>query len=364
MKLRGFFCILFVSLPFGAARSVDFDCIEIPFNPEERPLDCDNPDHPGYDPLWCACLKTYLTNNRMGEPATIEQAMILVVAEPTMGKYLLSVPSGTLDLGGIEVGDPIGEFLIDVPIPGAPQNFYVDMGMFVTEAGADFLAFEIIVIDTNEASKEIFVYDPMDAEHAWGLIYQGTVLSYGPGKGFELEFEYVQDPAAHRPGANNTGIEQGDLISPNFSVPVMLIFPLPETKMFRLPLDTSPLEVVTLMDQLLTDPMNPVQREFFEEIDLVESVEDDFRRGDANENGSVELADAVGIIYTLFTGAGPVDCPDAADADDNGILEITDVTNVLTYLFLEGDPPVDPGPNQCGPDVNADSLEPCSYTDC
>ncbi|MBI4582979.1 MAG: hypothetical protein HY717_03000, partial [Planctomycetes bacterium] len=52
-------------------------------------------------------------------------------------------------------------------------------------------------------------------------------------------------------------------------------------------------------------------------------------------------------------------CPDAADVDDNGELEITDAIRILTYLFLGDDPPPFPGPRACGGDPTADTLDPC-----
>lgn len=49
------------------------------------------------------------------------------------------------------------------------------------------------------------------------------------------------------------------------------------------------------------------------------------------------------------------------DADSNGRLEITDPIRVLGYLFLGGGAPPGPGPAFCGPDPTPDGLDPCSY---
>ena len=39
---------------------------------------------------------------------------------------------------------------------------------------------------------------------------------------------------------------------------------------------------------------------------------------------------------------------DAADADDNGRLELTDAVRILNHLFLGGAAPLAPGPSTCG----------------
>ncbi len=89
-----------------------------------------------------------------------------------------------------------------------------------------------------------------------------------------------------------------------------------------------------------------------------------FRRGDADDNGAVQLTDAVGILNFLFAG-GEATCVDAADADDNGTVQLTDAVHVLTFLFGGGPPPPSPGVEACGPDPDPDDGSGCdSYTSC
>ena len=85
-----------------------------------------------------------------------------------------------------------------------------------------------------------------------------------------------------------------------------------------------------------------------------------FRRGDVDQDGAVRLLDVVVLGHMFLTGDLPA-CPDAADADDNGRLEITDAIAILGYLFLAQDPPPAPGPAACGPDPRAggDEQGPC-----
>ncbi|MBI4607069.1 MAG: hypothetical protein HY721_34325 [Planctomycetes bacterium] len=94
---------------------------------------------------------------------------------------------------------------------------------------------------------------------------------------------------------------------------------------------------------------------------------DRFHRGDADDNGQLQLTDAIRILGYLFLGAAAPACLDAADADDNGQLQLTDAIRILGYLFLGGSPPAPPGPptDACGPDPSSgDDLGCEAYTHC
>jgi hypothetical protein len=80
-----------------------------------------------------------------------------------------------------------------------------------------------------------------------------------------------------------------------------------------------------------------------------------FIRGEANGDGSVDLADAVRILLVLFNGE-PTDCRDALDTNDDGALNITDPIRLLDYLFAGGPAPLAPFPAE-GQDSSADSLD-------
>lgn len=88
-----------------------------------------------------------------------------------------------------------------------------------------------------------------------------------------------------------------------------------------------------------------------------------FRRGDANGDGGLNLADAVFVLLDLFSGEPHPLCEKSTDADDSGTIEITDAVRVLSFLFLGGAPPESPFP-ECGPDPTPDELECESYEAC
>ena len=90
-----------------------------------------------------------------------------------------------------------------------------------------------------------------------------------------------------------------------------------------------------------------------------------FRRGDTDDNGTVGLTDAVGILNFLFTGGAEPTCLESADADDNGAVQLTDAVRILTFLFAGGAALPPPGPEPCGADPEGAPQLGCeSYTNC
>jgi hypothetical protein len=85
-------------------------------------------------------------------------------------------------------------------------------------------------------------------------------------------------------------------------------------------------------------------------------IEGIFRRGDANGDGACDLSDSIAILLYLFVPGHEITCLDAADADDNGLITIGDAVYGLTYLFAGGDPPLAPGPDECGRDTTPDEF--------
>jgi hypothetical protein len=83
-----------------------------------------------------------------------------------------------------------------------------------------------------------------------------------------------------------------------------------------------------------------------------------FRRGDCNDDGGVDISDAVCILSWLFLGgpapgSGPEPgsgsgCSAVADTNGNGSADISDAVYLLDYLFKGGPEPVAPFPD-CGP---------------
>ncbi len=79
-----------------------------------------------------------------------------------------------------------------------------------------------------------------------------------------------------------------------------------------------------------------------------------FRRGDANGDGSHNIADPIAVLAYLFSG-GVGDCLQANDTNDDNSVNIADAIALLSFLFTSGPPPEAPYPN-CGMDPDLGPL--------
>ena len=79
-----------------------------------------------------------------------------------------------------------------------------------------------------------------------------------------------------------------------------------------------------------------------------------FVRGDANEDGVIDVSDPVAILGYLFLASVNLGCLDAADANDDGLLDVSDPTAILTTVFLGG--VTLPEPSTSGLDPTPDNL--------
>ncbi len=105
-------------------------------------------------------------------------------------------------------------------------------------------------------------------------------------------------------------------------------------------------------------PLEPVL------VDGLVTVEESvrFRRGDANEDGNLDLSDVVTILVDLF-GGRPTPCQKSADVDDSGTITISDAVFLVVALFAGGpvppDPLVDCGEDRTMDDLTCESNSPC-----
>jgi hypothetical protein len=88
----------------------------------------------------------------------------------------------------------------------------------------------------------------------------------------------------------------------------------------------------------------------------------ELRRGDANGDSRVDIADPIWILNELFLGGPASSCADAADANDDGLVNGTDAIRLIDHIFLGSRPPPPaPGTETCGPDPTGDALG-CTLT--
>ena len=88
-----------------------------------------------------------------------------------------------------------------------------------------------------------------------------------------------------------------------------------------------------------------------------------YRRGDANADGAIDIADAVFVLGHLFAAGPAPSCRDAGDANDDGALDIADAVAILGHLFAASGPLPQPF-GSCGVDLTADDLDCGSFPPC
>lgn len=86
-----------------------------------------------------------------------------------------------------------------------------------------------------------------------------------------------------------------------------------------------------------------------------------FVRGDCNNDGALNHADAV-MVYTYLFNPSDLEvfarvalCPDAADANDDGQVDLADGSYIMMYLYAQGPLPPTPFPG-VGQDLTEDDL--------
>jgi len=92
-------------------------------------------------------------------------------------------------------------------------------------------------------------------------------------------------------------------------------------------------------------------------------VTEQLRRGDCNDDGAIDIGDAIWTLSRLFSGGPPGTCDDACDANDDGGVDIGDAITVLNTLFGGAGPLPSPYPD-CGADPVADALGCANSTTC
>jgi hypothetical protein len=81
-----------------------------------------------------------------------------------------------------------------------------------------------------------------------------------------------------------------------------------------------------------------------------------FRRGDANDDAKVNIADPIWIINELVRQGPPTECKSAADANDDGRVDLSDSMYLIAWRFQGGPSPPAPGVTNCGTDPTEDTL--------
>ena len=92
----------------------------------------------------------------------------------------------------------------------------------------------------------------------------------------------------------------------------------------------------------------------------------EFQRGDANADGTINVADAIFTLSFLYSNSSAPPCLDAADVNDDGEVDIADAIFGLSILAPgPGVPTLPPPPwASCGLDPSADALDCAVFDSC
>ena len=88
-----------------------------------------------------------------------------------------------------------------------------------------------------------------------------------------------------------------------------------------------------------------------------------FRRGDVNADGSIDLTDATALLGFLYQSGSRPPCRKSADLNDDGALNVLDAMLVFQHLF-RGLNDIPAPFASCGPDPTADRLDCMSFAAC
>ncbi len=88
-----------------------------------------------------------------------------------------------------------------------------------------------------------------------------------------------------------------------------------------------------------------------------------FRRGDFNSDGQVNITDPISTLNFLFGGGRSPPCMKAVDANGDGSVNIADATFSLNFLFSGGPAPPAPFPD-CGPEPEDNAGVECEAETC
>lgn len=89
-----------------------------------------------------------------------------------------------------------------------------------------------------------------------------------------------------------------------------------------------------------------------------------FRRGDGNDDGMVDMSDAICTLSWLFLGGPAPGCLAAADTNADDVVDISDAGYLLGFLFLGGPAPVTPFPDCGTSNLEADTELGCEESSC
>jgi hypothetical protein len=290
---------------------------------------------------------------------------VLLTTEDVLLRIALDVPGGMIyftasvigggagirrmSLGGGDVEEVIVAEAGDVAVDGAAGRIY-----WVQEGAIGTYGTDIWRAALDGSGPERVVHHPFE-HHTTGI-----ALDPAGGKIYWATIDYVKTHGQIVQRANLDGTEIETLTTANPGLddwPVFIDLDLPNRTVywvngedgvfFRASFDGGEAE------RLHEDPgqFGPFGLVLVRSPDVPPP---EFRRGDANGDLKLDLSDGVALLNSLFLGATPPSCQDAADTNDDGKLDLSDAISTLNFLFLGGPAPAG---GACSSDTTQDNLD-------
>lgn len=212
--------------------------------------------------VWCNCVRSLFPHPVKAEKSGFNQAVEWIVKQPGIGNHRVEVKSGTLDLSSLHVDDVIGETLINELIPqsvGVPPGtfFVVKTQVKVTAVSGNSADLSINIIEVSRPwVPRVLRYDPMDATHSNGHLYDGRLTSRGPGNGFVWEYRYPKEEIVADP-ENHPAIQTKDADAPGFTVRFLFKIFTTESGIYTLP-NTSTVAVSTALRRFTENTLDEI----------------------------------------------------------------------------------------------------------
>ena len=276
----------------------------------------------------------FMTRERLG----------IITIDPTADKlYLAEYGIRRMGLNGDNL-EPLAEPQIeDLVLDVVNAMMY-----WVQDSGPPQWGIDIWRADLEGDGAEIILHDHFDP-----CTYSLAVDPFG-GKLYWITVDYRTDHAQllRRVNLDGTGIEELDRANPGLDdFPAYLDIDRRNQKLywvsnedgvfFRANTDGSDVELIH--EEHGHGPYGLV----LSRSDLSPPSPALFRRGDANDDGGIDISDAIFTLDSLFLGGPTPSCLGAANANGDNEIDLVDPVFLLNHLFLGGPPPAPPFPG-CG----------------
>lgn len=218
-------------------------------------------------------------------------------------------------------------FRTEISSRGGEIGFTYDSNRMVPSSiqpGADFPGTQSHIFATTDASSQCSRLDSSTKGVVIGWVNEGTGVLLPPGR-----YELLRICFA---GADTP---EGGLCSPLEFVDCLGVAEAPVVN--RITDETNAVALVHTVDGEVCGSDAP------------------FRRGDPDGNGVFDIADPLFLLGCLFFGTDCPDCPDSADVNDDGKVDVSDAIAHLMWRFGGGEPPRAPFAI-CGFDRTQDEL--------